>query len=70
MDDRDWTFVIRVDALYLTEAVGREFRIDRVTFIDRDKLARVRRKKRERLGLGRSRILSVYHEGAGAPSGI
>src|SRR5215211_423943 len=52
MDDRDWTFVIPVDALYLTEAVGREFRIDRVTFIDRDKLVRVRRKKREKLGLG------------------
>src|SRR5215211_143297 len=52
MDDGDWTFVIPVDALYLTEAVGREFRIDRVTFIDRDKLPRVRRMKRERLGLG------------------
>jgi hypothetical protein len=52
MDDGDWTFVIPVDALYLTEAVGREFRIDRVTFIDSDKLPRVRRKKRERLGLG------------------
>jgi len=37
-----------VDQLYLTEAVDREFRVDRVRFVDRDKLPYVRKK----LGLG------------------
>jgi hypothetical protein len=52
MADDSWTFVIPIDELYLTEAVGREFKVDRVTFIHRDKLPRVRKKKRERLGFG------------------
>jgi hypothetical protein len=43
-----WTFLFPVGELYLTEAVGREFRVDRVTFVHRDKLPRVRK----RLGLG------------------
>lgn len=40
--------MIPMGNLWLTEAVDREFRVDRVTFVDGDKLPRVRR----RLGLG------------------
>lgn len=40
--------MIPVGNLWLTEAVDREFRVDRVTFVHRDKLPRVRK----RLGLG------------------
>lgn len=45
---RSWAFMLPIGWLVLTEAVGREFRVDRVTVVHRDKLPRVRR----RLGLG------------------
>jgi hypothetical protein len=48
MADEKWVFVVPVDALYLTDTVGKEFRVDRVRFVHRDKLPRVRR----RLGFG------------------
>jgi hypothetical protein len=43
-----WLLIVPVDELYLRDAVDREFRVDRVRFVDRDKLPRVRK----RLGLG------------------
>jgi hypothetical protein len=43
-----WTFLVPIGNLVLTEAVGREFRVDRVTFVHRDRLPLVR----ERLHLG------------------
>ena len=43
-----WAFLVLVGNLILTDAVNREFRVDRVTLMHRDKLPRVRR----RLGLG------------------
>ncbi len=48
MADGSWVFMVPVRELHLTEAVGRQFRVDRVTFVHRDKLPRVRR----RLGIG------------------
>jgi len=50
VDDSDerWVLIVPVDRLYLTEAVDREFRVDRVRFVHRDKLPYVRKK----LGLG------------------
>jgi hypothetical protein len=48
MAGENWVLIVPVDELYLTEAVSREFRVDRVRFIDKDKLPRVRK----RLGLG------------------
>jgi hypothetical protein len=48
MPDGSWVFIVPVGELYLTETVGREFRVDRVTFVDRDRIPRVRTK----LGLG------------------
>ena len=39
-----WVFVVPVVNLKVTQAVGREFRVCRVTFIDRDKLPRVRKR--------------------------
>ncbi len=42
-----WTFIVPVGELYLTQAVGNEFRVDRVTLVHKDKLPRIRR----RLGL-------------------
>ena len=41
--DRRWVLIVPVDQLYLTEAVDREFRVDRVRFVDKDKLPRVRK---------------------------
>jgi hypothetical protein len=49
MASGSWVFIVPVDALYLTEDVGREFRVDRVIFVHRDRLPRVRK----RLGLGK-----------------
>ena len=46
--DRRWVLIVPVDRLYLTEAVDREFRVDRVLFVHGDKLPYVRK----RLGLG------------------
>ena len=43
-----WTFLVPIGNLVLTEAVGREFNVDRVTFVHRDRLPLVR----EKLGLG------------------
>src|SRR5215212_274181 len=43
-----WTFLVPIGNLVLTEAVGREFKLDRVTFVHRDRLPHVR----ERLRLG------------------
>jgi hypothetical protein len=43
-----WTFLVPIGNLVLTEAVGREFNVDRVTFVYRDRLPLVR----EKLGLG------------------
>jgi len=48
MGSSSWTFMVPVGELLLMEAVAREFRIDRVTLVHRDKLPRVRK----RLGLG------------------
>jgi hypothetical protein len=48
MGSGSWTFMVPVDGLLLMEAVAREFRVDRVTLVHRDKLPRVRK----RLGLG------------------
>lgn len=45
---RSWSFMFPVGELILTEAVGREFRIDRVTLVHKDKLPHIRK----RLGLG------------------
>jgi hypothetical protein len=42
--DRRWALIVPVDRLYLTEAVDREFRVDRVVFVPRDKLPYVRRR--------------------------
>lgn len=44
----NWTFVIPVKNLILTKAVNREFRVNRVTFVNRDKLPYIRK----RLGFG------------------
>lgn len=44
----NWTFIIPVGELYLSDNLHREFRIDRVILIHRDKLPLVRK----RLGLG------------------
>ena len=46
--NESWTFLIPIGNLVLTEAVGREFKVDRVTFVHRDRLPLVR----ERLRLG------------------
>jgi hypothetical protein len=46
--DRRWALIVPVDRLYLTEVVNREFRVDRVLFVHRDKLPYVRK----RLGFG------------------
>lgn len=43
----DWVFLTPVGNVVLTGAVGNEFKIDRVLFVDRDKLPRIRK----RLGL-------------------
>lgn len=40
---RPWVFLVPVGNLVLTEAVGREFRIDRVTLVHKDKLPRIRK---------------------------
>jgi hypothetical protein len=48
MGSNSWTFMVPVGELLLMEAVAREFRIDRVTLVHRDRLPRVRK----RLGLG------------------
>ncbi len=40
----NWTFLFPVGELHLMEAVNREYRVDRVTFVHRDKLPRVRRR--------------------------
>src|SRR3712207_1999723 len=49
MSDRDsWAFMVPVGGLLLTDAVGRQFKVERVTFVHRDRLPRVRAK----LGLG------------------
>jgi hypothetical protein len=46
--DRRWALIVPVHGLYLTEIVNREFRVDRVLFVHRDKLPYVRK----RLGFG------------------
>jgi hypothetical protein len=46
--DRRWALIVPVNRLYLTEIVNREFRVDRVLFVHRDKLPYVRK----RLGFG------------------
>ena len=40
----DWVFIAPIGNLILTEAVGQEFRVDRVVFVARDKLPRIRRR--------------------------
>lgn len=42
-----WVFIFPVGELYLMDAVNREFRVDRITLVHKDKLPRIRR----RLGL-------------------
>ncbi len=49
IDGRErWTFVVPVEILVLTDAVSREFKVERVTFVHRARLPYVRKK----LGLG------------------
>jgi hypothetical protein len=44
-DDRErWTFIVPVENLVLTDAVSREFEMERVTFVHKDRLPYVRKK--------------------------
>lgn len=42
--DSDWIFITPIDRLELTKAINKEFRINRVTLVSKDKLPRIRKR--------------------------